>query len=92
MISEEKEAAGGLTAAHLVDYVIPWVENTPKKNDLTDRGAQVDLLFDRADGVINLCELKHCQDVFQVDKRYAAELKEKILIFEKQTRTKKDIF
>lgn len=63
----------------------------PKKNDPMDHGAQVDLLFDRADGVINLCEMKHCQDVFQVDKRYAAELKEKIMIFEKNTRTRKDI-
>jgi len=64
----------------------------PRKNDSMDHGAQVDLLFDRADGVINLCELKYSQDVFQVDKRYAEELKEKILIFEKNTRTRKDVF
>jgi hypothetical protein len=64
----------------------------PNKNDPTDRGAQVDLLFDRADGVINLCELKYSQDVFQVDKRYVGELKDKILVFEKKIHTKKDVF
>ena len=55
------------------------------------RGAQVDLLFDRADGVITLCEIKHGQEPFTVDKAYARELRDKIEIFERVTRTRKDV-
>lgn len=34
-------------------------------------GAQVDLLLDRADGVINLCEMKYASTAFEVTKAYA---------------------
>lgn len=47
----------------------------------THSGAQVDLLFDRTDQSITLCEIKYTQDTFTIDKPYAAELKRKILTF-----------
>ncbi|MBT3223389.1 MAG: ATPase [Proteobacteria bacterium] len=63
----------------------------PTKGSQREKGAQIDLLFDRADGVINLCEMKYSQEVCTISKAYSRELKQKIAVFEEQTKTKKDI-
>jgi len=57
-----------------------------------DKGAQIDLLFDRDDGVITLCEIKYNQKPFEIDKKYAAELQKKVEIFKEKTKTQKQIF
>lgn len=57
-----------------------------------DKGAQVDLLLDRADHCINLCEMKFSGGEFTIDKKYAGELDNKIKVFQSQTNTKKTIF
>lgn len=45
------------------------------------KGAQIDLLFDRVDQSVTLCEIKYTQDTFTIDKAYAEELKNKIMAF-----------
>jgi hypothetical protein len=55
-------------------------------------GAQIDLLFDREDDTITLCEIKYTDESFNIDKAYAANLKRKIDVFKEKTRTKKQIF
>ncbi|MBN1338445.1 MAG: ATP-binding protein, partial [Bacteroidales bacterium] len=55
-------------------------------------GAQVDLLIDRADGVINLCEMKFYNTEFTIDANYAKELRDKTEIFKEETKTRKNIF
>ena len=57
-----------------------------------ERGAQIDLLFDRSDGIITLCEIKYCDREFLIDKQYAAEIEQKIDIFRRKTKTRKHIF
>jgi uncharacterized protein len=54
--------------------------------------AQIDLLFDRDDDVITLCEIKYCQEPFEIDSKYAAELEKKELIFKAHYKTNKQIF
>ena len=41
-------------------------------------GAQIDLLFDRDDGVITLCEIKFSDKAFTIDKDYAKTLANKV--------------
>lgn len=62
----------------------------PKKGKIED-GAQVDLLFDREDGMITLCEIKFSHKIFTVDKEYARKLMKKIDVFEKHFTTRKQI-
>jgi uncharacterized protein len=57
-----------------------------------ENGVQVDLLLDRRDHCINLCEIKFASDEFQINKKYAGELDEKIKVFKVQTKTRKTIF
>jgi predicted AAA+ superfamily ATPase len=55
-------------------------------------GAQIDLLLDRQDRCINLCEIKFAGDEFVIDKKYAGELDNKINTFRRETKTKKTLF
>lgn len=57
----------------------------------SEQGAQIDLLFDRDDGVIDLCELKYSAKEFVLTKAYAQALARKIAVFQEQTRTRKQV-
>lgn len=57
-----------------------------------EEGAQIDLLFDRDDDAITICEIKYTNKPFSINKAYAAKLQKKIDVFKKITRTKKQIF
>lgn len=63
----------------------------PKKGN-SEVGAQIDLLFDRDDDSITICEIKYTDKPFIITKEYAENLKRKIEIFKKFTRTTKQIF
>lgn len=63
----------------------------PRKKDQGE-GAQIDLLFDRDDDVITVCEIKYTAKPFAIDKAYAKKLLKKVNIFREQTRTPKQIF
>lgn len=60
--------------------------------ELTQQGAEIDLVIDRADHCINLCEIKFSRTLFTIDKAYAQTLIRKREIFREQTKTKKSIF
>ena len=54
-------------------------------------GAQIDMLLDRDDGVINICEAKFYDGPFTVTKEYAAKLRNKRTIFKEKTGTLKNL-
>ncbi len=54
--------------------------------------AQIGLLIDRKDQVINLCEIKFSIHPYTIDKKYAANLRNKIGSFKQETGTNKAIF
>jgi uncharacterized protein len=56
------------------------------------KGAQIDLLINRADGVINVCEIKYSTEMYFITKKYAEELRLKIASFKYFTKTRKSIF
>ena len=55
-------------------------------------GTQIDLLIDRNDQVINICEIKFYNKTFTITKSYAEQLRNKIAIFSEVSQTKKQIF
>jgi uncharacterized protein len=57
-----------------------------------ESGAQIDLLFDRKDDSITICEIKYTKKPFIIDKQYAANLLNKVKVYKKHTDTKKQIF
>ena len=52
-------------------------------------GAQIDLVIDRRDQVINLCEMKFSLTPYTITKAYADRLMHKINIFREETQTNK---
>lgn len=44
----------------------------------TDEGMQIDLLIDRADRVVNVCEIKFCNDNYIVTSAYARKITNRI--------------
>jgi hypothetical protein len=51
----------------------------------------IDLIIDRRDNTINLCEMKFSSDQFTIDTDYEAELRYKISTFAQETKTKSAI-
>ncbi len=56
-----------------------------------ENGAQIDMLIDRRDRVINLCEIKFSTNEYEIDKKYDAVLKNKVTTFREATKTNKTI-
>ena len=57
-----------------------------------EAGAQIDLVIDRKDGCINLCEMKFSEGEFTIDKGYGRELANKVAAFARATGTRKALF
>lgn len=74
------------------------IENIPcdaaswRGNRKDGKGAQIDLLFDRGDGVVSICEIKHCRNEFTIDKKYKQELENKLDVFHDKYKTRKHLF
>ncbi len=58
----------------------------------TGNSAQIDLVIDRRDRVINLCEMKFSLGAFTISKAYAQQLRNKINAFRENTGTRKPLF
>ena len=61
------------------------------KTDVSD-GTQIDLLIDRNDGIINVCEAKFYDKPFVISKEYATKLNKKINVFQENSKSNKTIF
>ena len=57
----------------------------------SEEGAQIDLLIDRADSVINLCEIKYAVSEFSIDKDYDRIMRRKRSTFAAETKTRKAV-
>jgi len=55
--------------------ISPWSQKSKKE------GAQIDLLIDRADRIVNVCEIKFVKSIFAIDKEYAKRLRNKVNLF-----------
>lgn len=66
----------------------PWYFQGKGNKD----GAQIDLIIDRKDKVINLCEIKFTDKPFTITKKYDLEMRKKVGVFLAETNTRKAIF
>lgn len=82
---EAKKARFGESQDELVLRFFRGVE------DEHEEGAQVDLLIDRSDQVINLCEIKFSNKPYLLTKEYDEELRRKMSVFEYATKTRKAV-
>jgi uncharacterized protein len=82
--SEQIKKALGISG--VMTNVSTWRGKTDTKT------AQIDLLIDRRDQVINVCEAKFSLNSFIIDKDYADKLRNKVGVFKQISKTKKSVF
>jgi len=63
-----------------------------QRGNKSSKGIQVDMLLDRADGIINVCEMKFYDAPFTINKKYAEELRKKQQIVQEKAPPKKNVF
>ena len=61
------------------------------KSREAENGAQIDLVIERNDKVINLCEIKFANSQFTIDKKYDENLRNKRTAFKEETKTTKSV-
>ena len=84
-ISQLKQAMG-MSAVATTEYA--WRSDPKKKRTDDEDGAQIDLLIERGDGVINICEMKWSTNEYTLTKQDEKNLSNKVEVFEYQTGTK----
>ncbi|MBQ9077781.1 MAG: ATP-binding protein [Muribaculaceae bacterium] len=75
----------GLGISGIQSDVCSWT--TPATEN--HRGVQIDLLINRKDQIVNLCEMKYSTNEYEITKRYNDELQERKETFRKVTKTRK---
>lgn len=73
----------GIPGVDSVEYSWRSRESSP--------GAQIDLVIDRKDNVVNICEIKYSQEEYVIDGQYMENLKNKMAAFRKETGCRKAV-
>ncbi len=81
--------AMGISGVATTEY--SWRSDPKKKRTEDEKGAQIDLLIERGDGVINICEMKWSSNDYNLTKEDDEDLRNKIDVFEYQTGTNSTI-
>lgn len=63
-------------------------EAMPWKSRKEKDGAQIDMVIARADHIVNLCEMKFCDDDFSINASYDKNLRHKLSAFMEETKCK----
>ena len=86
-MAHTQQIKAALGIAGVLSNVYSW----RKEADETSDGAQIDLLIDRKDQVINLCEIKYSLSEFVIDAEYEQKLRNKKSAFINATNTRKAV-
>ena len=65
------------------------IKNNPDTDEDLKTGGQIDLLIDRKDKTISICEMKYAEDCYEITKAYASHVEHRLRVFRKVTGTKK---
>lgn len=84
-LTHSQQIKKALEIGGIQSMVCSWIGSTEEGN------AQIDLLIDRADKTINLCEIKYSEDEYVITKDNEKEWIRKTRIFREATKTKKSI-
>jgi len=82
-----KEIKHALGISGIQSSISAWTSE-PTKNQ---KGCQIDLLIDRKDGIINICEIKFYRTKFIISNSYENELLNKMAVFQYESKTQKAI-
>ena len=71
-----------------ISGVMSDISSWERRGTTDEAGAQIDLVIDRRDKVINLCEIKFSGKEYEITHEYDMQLKNKVEAFREDTKTK----
>ena len=86
-MAHTQQIKAALGIAGVLSNVYSWRKEADEMSD----GAQIDLLIDRKDQVINLCEMKYSLSEYVIDAEYEQKLRNKKSAFIDTTNTRKAV-
>ncbi|OMP75303.1 ATP-binding protein [[Flexibacter] sp. ATCC 35208] len=86
--TKEIKVALGISGVYTEESIWRYVSEKDDEGTVT----QIDLLLDRNDFCISICEMKFSTSEFSIDKTYSIELKNKLNIFQQKTKSRKTLF
>lgn len=74
-----------------INGIATSISSWRKQEDEVSGGAQIDLVIERADRIINLCEIKFAVEPFIVTKNYEEKIRNRMAFFRVSTKTHKSL-
>lgn len=87
-MQHERQIKTALGISGIASSCYSWTYRA--QNDY-ETGVQIDLLIDRSDGVINVCEMKFVKDKFEITAAYDEQLRHKLSVFQDKSHTRKAV-
>lgn len=87
-MQHEQQIKEALGISGMDTNVCSWVYRAKAKNE---KGAQIDLLIDRGDNVINVCEIKFYKNKYSLTDKNLEDIQDKISVFEEKTKNSKSV-
>ncbi len=81
-VAQIKKALG---IAGVLTEVCSW------RSSRAEKGAQIDMLIDRKDETVNVCEMKYYASAFEITADYEERLRDRLRIFAEETHTGKSL-
>lgn len=75
-----------------IEGVYAEISSWRKTGGSNEKGAQIDLIIDRNDKCINLCEMKFSDHPYEINKAYSDTLQSKLHVFQQASKTRKVLF
>lgn len=88
-IQHHKQIKQALGIAGIATSVSTWRSKGDEETGLS--GAQVDMVIDRADRIIHLCEIKFSEGTYNISNDYENRLRSRLSLFKLKTKTTKTV-
>jgi hypothetical protein len=84
-----RQIKAALGIAGVGTAISTWRSKADEANNIP--GFQIDMIIERADRIIHLCEMKFSTDMFAITSDYESKLRERMGLFRLATRNKKTL-
>ena len=84
--SDQIKRALGIEGIEADTYSWQW-----RSDDPAEKGVQIDMLIDRADGIVDLCEMKYSEEPYLLDKAEYENIRHRAEVFRRESGVRKAI-
>lgn len=80
------KSALGISGIEADVYSWRWISDDP-----VETGVQIDMLIDRADGMVNVCEIKYSDEKYEIDRGEDERIRHRVEMFRKKSGIRKSV-